>query len=239
MYRLAIVGDVHGDVHALSDALAQAAALTCDQVVCAGDLIDYGFFPEETLQLLRERRIPTVRGNHDRWAVGLGTADDPNGEGDGTYDATGFDLSAVSLRFLVELPVSWRMEHLGVRVAMFHASPKGDTVGIYPLMTTKDEVRAALEQADADVLIVGHTHGACALTTKKGGLIVNPGALLRHQGDSSQLSEAVARTSAASGVPASAIQGGTFGILELPSERFTLHRASDGRALELFRCEAE
>src|SRR5580658_692973 len=44
MSRLAIVSDVHADVHALRDALAQIERLGCDAVVCAGDLVDYGLF---------------------------------------------------------------------------------------------------------------------------------------------------------------------------------------------------
>jgi predicted phosphodiesterase len=66
MTRLAIVTDVHADVHALRDALAQIDKLGVDQILCCGDLVDYGLFPDETLTLVRERRIVTIRGNHDR-----------------------------------------------------------------------------------------------------------------------------------------------------------------------------
>jgi predicted phosphodiesterase len=74
--KLAIISDVHGDVHALRDALAQIDRLDCDQIVCGGDLVDWGLFPAETIELLRERKIPCIRGNHDRWATGRGRADD-------------------------------------------------------------------------------------------------------------------------------------------------------------------
>ena len=68
-YRLGVVSDVHGDVHALVDALRVIDAMGCDAIVCAGDCVDYGLFVEETLALLARRAIPTVRGNHDRWAL--------------------------------------------------------------------------------------------------------------------------------------------------------------------------
>ncbi|HJX52260.1 MAG TPA: metallophosphoesterase family protein [Polyangia bacterium] len=67
--RLAVIADVHADIHALRDALAQAERLGCTAVVCAGDLVGYGLFPMKTINLLRERKIPCVRGNHDRWAT--------------------------------------------------------------------------------------------------------------------------------------------------------------------------
>jgi len=63
-----LISDVHADVHSLDAALHHIADLGCDQIVCAGDLVDFGLFPEETISRIREREIPCVRGNHDRWS---------------------------------------------------------------------------------------------------------------------------------------------------------------------------
>ena len=52
MYRIAILSDVHADVHALTDALAAIDRMHCDAVVCAGDVVDFGLFPDETIALL-------------------------------------------------------------------------------------------------------------------------------------------------------------------------------------------
>jgi hypothetical protein len=93
MARIAIMSDVHADLHALRDALGMIDALGCDRVVCADDVVDYGIFPEETISLVRERKIPCVRGNHDRWATSSGGAlshDEQDGAG---VDATSWDLS--------------------------------------------------------------------------------------------------------------------------------------------------
>ncbi len=68
-YRLALLSDIHADLHALQGAFRHIDALGCDGIVCAGDLVDYGLFPDETIQLLISRNIPTIRGNHDRWAA--------------------------------------------------------------------------------------------------------------------------------------------------------------------------
>jgi len=51
MKRLAVFTDLHADLHALRDALSQIERLHCDAIVCAGDLVDYGVFPEETRRL--------------------------------------------------------------------------------------------------------------------------------------------------------------------------------------------
>lgn len=66
MTTLEIVTDVHADAPALRDALAAIERHGCERILCAGDLIDYGRFPDQTLRVLAEKGIPCIRGNHDR-----------------------------------------------------------------------------------------------------------------------------------------------------------------------------
>ena len=103
--KLAIISDLHADVHALRDALAQIERLGCDEIVCCGDLCDYGLFPDETILLMIERGIPCIRGNHDRWAVAQRRRD------------RGWGVSHEAITFLRRLPVSWSTRIEGVRVA--------------------------------------------------------------------------------------------------------------------------
>ena len=95
-FRLAVLSDVHGDVHALLDALAAVDRLGCAEVVCLGDLVDHGLFPNEVIDTLASRRIVTVLGNHDRWALERGSL------------GGGWSLDLSSRRWLRALPGSWR-----------------------------------------------------------------------------------------------------------------------------------
>ena len=208
MFRLAVISDVHADVHALVDALRQIEAIGCDAIVCAGDVVDYGLFPDETIALFVQHRIPTVRGNHDRWAV------DPKSVAGGSWD-----LSSASRKFLSKLPTSLQLKHEGVCIAVHHASPTGDMTGIRPSSIDLATARAHLHEAAAEVLLVGHTHIAFALDVEGSGLIANPAALLRSP------------AGGAENPPAT----GTFGVLELPTRRFTVHRAADGAEVEIMR----
>src|SRR5690349_2697789 len=131
--RLAIISDVHADVHAVRDALAQIERLGCELVVCAGDIVDCGLYPEETIDLLARRKIPCIRGNHDRWAVAR-----DRGE---LRDTSGWDLSPRAVGFLAQLASSWSATLEGVRVAVHHASPRSDMDGIYPSDVTLDGAR--------------------------------------------------------------------------------------------------
>ncbi len=63
--RIAIFGDLHGNSVATEAVLAAIDADGPDAVYCLGDLVGYGACPNETIELIRERAIPTVMGNYD------------------------------------------------------------------------------------------------------------------------------------------------------------------------------
>lgn len=190
-YRLGIISDVHGDFASLQGALAQLDTIGVDEVVCAGDLLDWGPSPGRCIDLLASRGIPCVRGNHDHLDAGGGLMDAP------------VFLSPVAVRFIDALPRSWERTLAGVRVAVWHASPGDEMLGI---QFGRADVGALVTSANADVLVVGHTHLPMKLESPA-GMIVNPGSVLSRAPSSEEL-------------PAS----GTFGLLELPSRRFTVHR---------------
>lgn len=233
MTRLAFISDVHADVHALVDALAQAERLGCDAVICAGDLVDYGLFPDETIALLKARAVPCIRGNHDRWRVAERSAADGGYQVTDDAGGSGADLAPETLHFLAALPLTWNADLDGVRIAVRHATPRSDIDGIYPGQATTADAERWLRESQADVLIVGHTHLPFTLTTRGGGLIANPGALLRS--DSEPSATLVFDVECGMYTLAPAAAGGTFGVLELPARRFTVYRAADGVEVEVPR----
>lgn len=202
---IGFVSDVHGDVHALRDALRLLDGMAVREIICLGDLVDYGVFVDETAALLAERGIKTLRGNHDRWCLG--------NESMGT-NAT--DLEPASSRFLKTTVLSWSATIEGVRVAAHHARPENDMRGVMPDATAA-ELEEVLRAANADVLVVGHTHRAMELRLGD-RLVVNPGALLRDPADGWQRE-----------LPTP----GTFGVLELPAKVWTVIDARTGRPVEI------
>ena len=68
MSKLSTVGlisDVHGNISALLAVLASMDAAGVKNIVCLGDTA--GYYPQvnECVEILRERNIPSVMGNHD------------------------------------------------------------------------------------------------------------------------------------------------------------------------------
>lgn len=73
--RLAILSDIHGNLDAFEAVLEDLATRRVDAVYSLGDNIGYGAQPEEVVELLLRRGIPSVLGNHELAALDPSTLD--------------------------------------------------------------------------------------------------------------------------------------------------------------------
>ena len=62
--KVLILSDIHANYTALQAVLQDAGQV--DQIWCAGDLVDYGVCPHETVAWFRSHEVRCVSGNHDR-----------------------------------------------------------------------------------------------------------------------------------------------------------------------------
>jgi len=62
-----IISDVHSNADALRAIWEQEN--DCDAVYCAGDIVDYGPQPAETIEWLEARNVNCVQGNHDACVI--------------------------------------------------------------------------------------------------------------------------------------------------------------------------
>src|SRR5438132_1262837 len=116
--KLGLISDVHGDPIALELAWSHLTLLGADRIVCAGDLVGYGPFPDRVVTFLQQRAIASVRGNHDRWALerGPGAADEFGG---GTPSLETFE-------YLRTLPFDLLVAHDRTIGVVVHGSPYSD-----------------------------------------------------------------------------------------------------------------
>lgn len=224
--KIGVLTDVHGDIFALDAALGRLHGMGCDVILCAGDLIDMEPFGEEVVRRLKaEKDLICILGNHERWAL-----DRRHRQKDmrsffepchiSEYFGGGAELSRESLVWLATLPVHWEAELEGVRVAMWHARPGSDMEGLEKERTGPELRHRLLEQAHAQILIVGHTHVEFELVVNvPPGKILNPGACCGKA--------YIYRETGPLMVP-DEFRPATFGVLELPSMRFKVFRALDG-----------
>jgi diadenosine tetraphosphatase ApaH/serine/threonine PP2A family protein phosphatase len=65
-----IIADLHANLEATLAVFSRLDAIGPDTVICLGDLAGYNANPNEVIDIVRERGIPTVMGNHDAVACG-------------------------------------------------------------------------------------------------------------------------------------------------------------------------
>jgi predicted phosphodiesterase len=63
--RIAIISDIHSNLEALTQTLKVIDEKSVDNIVCLGDIIGYGANPNECVELVRQRCITVIKGNHE------------------------------------------------------------------------------------------------------------------------------------------------------------------------------
>jgi predicted phosphodiesterase len=76
--RYGVISDIHANLEALNATLEEIDKLAVDKVICLGDIVGYGANPNECVEIIRERKIESIIGNHDTVACGLKEPDDFN-----------------------------------------------------------------------------------------------------------------------------------------------------------------
>ncbi|HCI72299.1 MAG TPA: metallophosphoesterase, partial [Balneola sp.] len=104
MSKLALISDVHGNLPALEAVLEELDKHVPDHWLCLGDVVGYGPFPSECIDLIRERNIPTVMGNHDAGVAGLLTIRHFKGPNKELISLTNELLNNDQLKWLEKLP---------------------------------------------------------------------------------------------------------------------------------------
>ncbi|HEU5118618.1 MAG TPA: YfcE family phosphodiesterase, partial [Isosphaeraceae bacterium] len=200
MAKLGLISDVHGDSLALELAWSHLIVQGVDAILCAGDVVGYGPYPDRVVKFLNDKRIPVIRGNHDRWALERGPGQ-PDEFGGGTP-------SRETLEYLSGLQGDHVFE-LGGRVGvMVHGSPRSDMEYVSRSVFPPSRLDGVLEELKADVLVVGHTHEPMWYRSSR-GLVVNPGSVLSVK--------TRARTSR------------TFAVVNLSDLSATIHDVESGR----------
>ena len=151
--RVAVVSDIHSNLHALEAVLAAIEAEAPDELWCLGDLVGYGPRPNECCAAIAERADVCLAGNHDL-AV-QGTIDLEEFHGDAA-------IAARWTRDVLEPQAKELLDRLAPEgaahgVALYHGSAR-DPVWEYVL--DDEGARATLELADSPIILVGHSHVA-------------------------------------------------------------------------------
>jgi len=171
--KYALISDVHSNLPALEAVLADVDGREdVGAVYHLGDLVGYAPWPNETVALLRERRIPGIAGNYDSTVAtdykhcGC-KAESPRGEelSHLSYEWTREHVVPETKRFLGELAFRMDLRSMGghksrPQIVLVHGTPTLNT-----LYWTEDRPDAFCEKMaraagarEGDLISFGHTH---------------------------------------------------------------------------------
>jgi len=162
--KIAVFSDVHGNKHALEKVLKHIQSQEPDLVVCLGDLVGYGAFPDEVVQAIKAAGISTVTGNYDdaianrRMVCGCDYKDEKAAElGIKSITWTAENTGKESKEFMRSLPDRIVKETGDYKIMFVHGSPRRLNEYLYEDLPA-GEVSSILKEAGVNVLACGHTH---------------------------------------------------------------------------------
>lgn len=158
--RALIITDIHGNLPALQAVLEDAGKV--DAVWCLGDVVGYGPYPNECVQLIRlQPNLVCLLGNHDAASVGMLDVDTFNPEARLSVNWTQSVLSADNQLYLRQRPLTQVVDN----VTLVHGSPR------HPIYEYLLDTRAAtenFEHFENEFCFVGHTHLPVMFTMNSG-----------------------------------------------------------------------
>ncbi len=152
--RVAILSDIHSNLVALKAVVrdAQERRDGVDQFWALGDLVGYGPWPNETLDLLQTLDHVAVAGNHDLAAAGLMSTDLFNGDAATSCEWNGEQLSPASRTYLQDLP---QVTETDTGFTLVHGSLRDP---VWEYLVHIEAAAASFERLTTPRLAVGHSH---------------------------------------------------------------------------------
>lgn len=166
--KIALFSDIHANLPALEAVFTDMDTRKPDAIYCLGDLVGYNTWPNEVINAIRKKGIPTIAGNYD-FGVGRNSDDCGCAYKTGEDKAMGAVSIAVSNRLVKEderrylrtlpahIQVEYQLNSDPLFLLLAHGSPRKINEYLFEDRDEKSMLRL-MEGANADILCIGHTH---------------------------------------------------------------------------------
>ena len=166
--KIALFSDIHANLPALQAFLKDVDSRNPDAIYCLGDLVGYNIWPNEVINEIKKRKIPTIAGNYDfgigRLSNECGCAyktDNEKNNGNVSISFTNSIMKEGERQYLRTLPahikVEFQLNEDHLNLLLVHGSPRKINEYLFEDREEKSMLRI-MEQVDADIMCFGHTH---------------------------------------------------------------------------------
>ncbi len=170
----AVISCLHANLAAVEAVLDDIDSQGIQTITCLGDLVGYGPQPNEVVELVRQREIPTCQGCWDEDIIdGLNACECSypsqlaERRGHRAHHWTAELLTEENKAFLAELPMTLRRDKL----LFVHGSPNSQHEYLLPDMNAFAALER-VETAGAETLFCGHTHQPYVRELRQGSIRV-------------------------------------------------------------------
>ncbi len=167
--KIAVISDIHGNLEAFREVLADIDSAGAGPVLCLGDCVGYGADPEQVANLVRSRQVRTVMGNHELAIARPETLSWFNASARRSLRLTDELISEATRDWIRGLPPSMEFEQ-GLFV---HGCPP-DSILEYLFEVEDDRLALLMGEMKQKVCFVGHTHLLEAVRLKEGKITRRP-----------------------------------------------------------------
>ncbi len=166
--KIALFSDIHANLPALEGFFISIDQQKPDAIYCLGDLVGYNTWPNEVVNEIRRRGIPTIAGNYD-FGVGRNSddcgcaykTDEEKANGAISISYTNGIIRDDERAYLRTLPAHIRVEFQlnqdKLNLLLVHGSPRRVNEYLFEDRDEKSLIRI-MQDADADIMCFGHTH---------------------------------------------------------------------------------
>lgn len=147
--RIGLVSDIHSNLPAIQAVLQDMGVV--DALWSLGDMVGYGPYPNECVELLRKRECMAISGNHDYGSVGKISLADFNVDARWACEWAREALAPENRAYIEELPVT-RTEG---DFTLAHGTPHEP---IWEYMAYPSTARLSFHYFASRYCLVGHTH---------------------------------------------------------------------------------
>jgi len=141
-------------LEAFKTVLNKIDSLEIKQIYCLGDIVGYGANPKKCIELIKERNILCVKGNHD-YAVVSGDTKRFNPLAADVISRTIGMLDEKEKKYLDSLPEKIVLKLQDYKIYLVHGSPIN---AIWEYVYEDSDLEYLVNYTKSNSLVMGHTH---------------------------------------------------------------------------------
>lgn len=148
--KIAIISDIHANIEALDEVYKDIEKEKVDKIICLGDVVGYGPNPNEAIDMVKDRVLYTIKGNHDEGIINENVLFDFNEYGIKAIEWQKNILKKDGFDFLSTLNFDMKFDDFQI--------VHGALSDYFKYILTISDALEEIKYMERDILFIGHSH---------------------------------------------------------------------------------